>query len=717
MTWLDTGLLAGAVITAAALGWQFKRSSKKSNVNTPVKLPPQIANNNRPSDQLPILSAIDLLDQTKTQGLVERIRSNLGYSPDNFEQDVRPLLHNFAEFVQLLPASQSHHHAHPGGLLEHLLEVGTFALTKRQGYRLPLGAGVEDQLVQGPLWSYAILIGALLHDIGKPVSDVKVTLYGANPSQAIGQWSGLAGSMLHLHGSLKATHYSLDFPEQVDYKAHGKLSSSLLHALVPASGMAWLGTQPKLLDQLNKYLNDQSAADDPVTEIIKFADMTSVSENLKSGSRRRFANARITPLIEQLMDGLKQVVLGGHLAMNKPGAALYIDPDGQHLWIVAGLAADKVREVLESGSKSSIPKDNARLFDTWQEFGACLAPPPEFGKGAVWWVQLNKTDPPWTMVLTMLKFLIRDIYTGSVPDVFAGTIVPTSPNAERPKTQIQLAQEQSDALVAGSVVPDAQIDSSLAQPVVESAENTIGWPAEGNSSWPESLDQLKQPNVRNSVEEEPLKATTASVEENAAMLILSQPPVPVEQSNFLDELDAAVAKSPPTEAPKRAVQAMPTSMNMSSLAARKRGADALPRINADAFMAWLQTGLGDGSIIYNESEAFVHFVDAGLLLLSPKSIKNYLETNQYVGSVSDSKGTLQALQRELQKSGYLAFNKETKTHFHQYQVKQEEKDRKRSKQLTCYLIPNPSAYIRPVPAQNPLLEKVNLLVPISETSS
>ena len=120
MTWLDTGLLAGAVITAAALGWQFKRSSKKSNVNTPVRLPPEVANNNRPSDQLPILSAIDLLDQTKTQGLVERIRSNLGYSPDNFEQDVRPLLHNFAEFVQLLPASQSHHHAHPGGLLEHL---------------------------------------------------------------------------------------------------------------------------------------------------------------------------------------------------------------------------------------------------------------------------------------------------------------------------------------------------------------------------------------------------------------------------------------------------------------------------------------------------------------------------------------------------------------------------------------------------------------------
>ncbi len=706
MTWLDTGLLAGAVITAGALVWQSKRSKKKSKANIPVRTPHEISKDNRPSDQLPILSAIDLLDQTKTQGLVERIRSNLGYSPDNFEQDVRPLLHNFAEFVQLLPASQSHHHAHPGGLLEHLLEVGTFALTKRQGYRLPLGAGVEDQLVQGPLWSYAILIGAILHDIGKPVSDVKVTLYGANPSQAIGQWSGLAGSMLHLHGSLKATHYSLDFPEQVDYKAHGKLSSSLLHALVPASGMAWLGTQPKLLDQLNKYLNDQSAADDPVAEIIRFADMTSVSENLKSGSRRRFANARITPLIEQLMDGLKQVVMGGHLAMNKPGAALYIDPDGQHLWIVAGLAADKVREVLEAGSKSSIPKDNARLFDTWQEFGACLAPPPEFGKGAVWWVQLNKTDPPWTMVLTMLKFRISDIYTGSVPDVFAGTIVPTSPNAERPKTQIQLAQEQSDALVAGSAVTDTHIDSSLAQSVVESAENTISWTTEGT-----------QPYIRNSVEEEPLRATTASLEENTAMLILSQPPVPAEQSNFLDELDAAVAKSPPAQAPKHAVQAMPTSMNMSSLAARKRGADALPRVNADAFMAWLQTGLGDGSIIYNESEAFVHFVDAGLLLLSPKSIKNYLETNQYVGSVSDSKGTLQALQRELQKSGYLAFNKETKTHFHEYQVKQEEKDRKRSKKLTCYLIPNPSAYIRPVPATNPLLEKVNLLIQISESST
>ncbi|KAA8994651.1 relaxase, partial [Affinibrenneria salicis] len=50
----------------------------------------------------------------------------------------------FAELVQQFPASEYHHHSHPGGLLDHTLEVMAFAAKLRQRHLLPVGAAPED---------------------------------------------------------------------------------------------------------------------------------------------------------------------------------------------------------------------------------------------------------------------------------------------------------------------------------------------------------------------------------------------------------------------------------------------------------------------------------------------------------------------------------------------------------------------------------------------
>lgn len=141
------------------------------------------------------------------------------------------------------------------------------------------------------------------------------------------------------------------------------------------------------------------------------------------------------------------------------------------------------------------------------------------------------------------------------------------------------------------------------------------------------------------------------------------------------------------------------------------------RANTVAFISWLFTGLADGSIAYNKSDAFVHFVEEGMLLQSPKAIFAYLEKYECLRSVNSRKPLI-AMQRELQKSGNLVFNKDAKTYFHQYLVKQEEKDRKRSKKLTCYLIPNRRFNAEFMPPLNITLEKCApvLLFPSSKVA-
>ncbi|MBE1189225.1 TraI domain-containing protein, partial [Escherichia coli] len=43
-------------------------------------------------------------------------------SKQQFEEIYRRPLANYAELVQQLPASENHHHAHPGGMIDHGLE-------------------------------------------------------------------------------------------------------------------------------------------------------------------------------------------------------------------------------------------------------------------------------------------------------------------------------------------------------------------------------------------------------------------------------------------------------------------------------------------------------------------------------------------------------------------------------------------------------------------
>ncbi len=99
----------------------------------------------------------------------------------------------------------------------------------------------------------------------------------------------------------------------------------------------------------------------------------------------------------------------------------------------------------------------------------------------------------------------------------------------------------------------------------------------------------------------------------------------------------------------------------------------------------------------------MHFVPEGMILITPKAFKEYLSTNAFVGSLGESKDALRALQREMQKAGYIMFNKKENTHFFKYQTQSEGA---LGAPMTCYLIPNPQAYLQPVPSPNPLLVKV-----------
>ena len=93
-------------------------------------------------------AAASLLATPRRQKLLEHIWQRTSLSRKQFASLYRRPLERYAELVQVFPASESHHHAYLGGMLDHGLEIVAYSLKLRQAHLLPIGASPEDQTTQ-----------------------------------------------------------------------------------------------------------------------------------------------------------------------------------------------------------------------------------------------------------------------------------------------------------------------------------------------------------------------------------------------------------------------------------------------------------------------------------------------------------------------------------------------------------------------------------------
>ncbi len=77
-------------------------------------------------------SAASLLATPRRQKLLEHIWQRTSLSRRQFATLYLAPLQRYAELVQAFPASEAHHHAYPGGMLDHGLEIIAYALKLRQ---------------------------------------------------------------------------------------------------------------------------------------------------------------------------------------------------------------------------------------------------------------------------------------------------------------------------------------------------------------------------------------------------------------------------------------------------------------------------------------------------------------------------------------------------------------------------------------------------------
>lgn len=375
---------------------------------------------------LPV-SSESLLAADHRKRLLQRIWQYTALSQTQFDQLYLDPIHRYARYVQQLPASESHHHAYPGGMLDHGLELMACSLKLRQSHLLPSGAAPEDQAAQTDAWSAAIAYGALLHDIGKIAVDLQVEYQG--------------GGLWHpWHGPLNQP-YRFRYVAGRDYKLHAAAAGLLYTQILTPQLLDWLSSYPALWGQLLSLLADHYEHAGTLGELVLQADRVSTAQNIGANPTKAL-QAPIRSLQHHLLTGLRHLVKN-EFKLNQPGAAGWLTEG--HLWLVSKTVTDKLRAYLLSEAVDGIPSSNIAMFDELQSHGLVDATPE--GK-AVW--SATVSDEEWQHRFTFLRLQPSLIWSDEPrPECFGGTVevmtnhpLPTGEASESAPDQPQTAREE-----------------------------------------------------------------------------------------------------------------------------------------------------------------------------------------------------------------------------------------------------------------------------------
>ncbi len=669
----------GLVVAGALMLWVTRSKTDDSPVfMTPARIPggSHLAG-------LPVQSGEALLGSLQLQPYLDGIRDRMGFHQTMFAKDCEPLILRAAEWVQLLPASESHHHSQPGGLLTHMMETTTHALRFRQGYLLPVGAPPEEIPARKHRWTYAVFLGALLHDIGRPIADINVIAYRSG--KPCGKWHPLAGSMLEQG----ITEYAINFEVKRDYDLHRKLPIVLFQRLVPPHVLAWLAEDAELMAELSDYLSGESSNRGALLEIATKADSESVKNNLMHGPRTRFAAAKTVPLIERLMQALRLMLEEGHLSLNRAGSHGWVY-DGKILFVSKRLA-DEVRQFLvarESGEGVPGKDKNDRLFDTWQEYGALV---PTEDNRAVWNVRVS-LDDGWTQALTVLSFPLDKLFQhpGQYPETVRGTVAPLQPGATVGSGQVDSPS-----------VPGLDESDTRDATDADSTEENLNLDLEPSQ---ESQPSAGDPQKSIAEKREPSFALPSLNTRSAKSLAVRQTETAhgrkVDDA-YLSDDDAAR----PRQRIKDATVLKPVSPAGQSQSLLQASAKKPPSGAALRFMRWIQEGLADGTMAYNRSDAMIHFVEDGMMLVSPLIFRRFAELfgEDGEGTPSDKPamklGT--GIQRQVTNAGWHLVSGDKKSNIQRYTVIGA--DGQGRKLISGVVIVDPARFVNPLPAYNPCI--------------
>jgi integrating conjugative element relaxase (TIGR03760 family) len=523
----------------------------------------------------------ELLATPRRQAMLKQLWDTTSLTRPVFDAYLLAPIERYAELVQLLPASESHHHAYPGGMLDHALEMACYGLRLRQRHLLPPGAKPEDQSSAGELWSAAIIYGALMHDAAKVLVDLEIHLEDGREWRL---W----------HGTIPGP-YRMRYRTTRDYHLHSAVNPLLAQQVLGARVLDWLMSQPRLFALLMYTISGHTERGGIIAELVHQADRASVARALGGDPVQALA-APSESLQRKLAEGLRYLVRE-QFKLNQKGGVGWLTDDA--LWLVSPRAVNELKAHLYAQGIKSIPADLNRLYGELQAHGLI----EEVSEGKAVW-QCEIVDGDWQQTFSMIKVSPTLIWSvEGRPPAFSGTLTVQGAGAADDQEA-----EQPDLPQA---LPSAEGKPSFAEATDTSPEAKAPSPAQAE---PPSASLPETPPMPDAPRSEP---ETALDDEILAL-------VPATEAQ--DSSSSCASESQPAETKISAI----ADRNCLPVSAKKENAQLKATQQSDnaadlgeRFWQWLTTGLANHSLVINDTKAPVHTVNGTWFLVSPGIFKRF----------------------------------------------------------------------------------------------
>ncbi len=395
----------------------------------------------------------DRLLETQWELIGQIVESGLA-SDDIFEQYYLAPLRSLASYVHLLPASESHHHRGAGGLFRHAIEVALWSLQLGDRVLLPGDQAPRRRREIEPRWHVAVFLSALCHDIGKPITDLKVTSQDGEKS-----WNPFAEDLYSWASVNAVDHYFLHWRPNRG-RDHTSVSILLAERIIGRNTMGWIyGGDPELVLWMTESIACQPSQTNMIHNLVVRSDQVSVARDMETlGSV--FAGYDIgVPVERMLLDIMRRLVRESTWTVNVPGSRLWF-MEG-HLYLVWPIAGEEMAAVINREKLPGLPRTPNSILDMLTERKLAEIKGDGSGEGRYWQIApAPLTEKIPHIRLTAIRISKPTTVLDQLPEPVAGRLVDDQPTAFTHKDQ-----NPSEAL---NVVPN-QVSTNPVAPVTIAA--------------------------------------------------------------------------------------------------------------------------------------------------------------------------------------------------------------------------------------------------------
>lgn len=304
----------------------------------------------------PVISVDDLVNSQKE--LIATIKKSIRFTTeDQWHELFLDAIRKYAAFVHLLPASENNHHCGVGGLFRHGLEVALGTINRGYHYSQDINNPPSLNRKLEERWSYACFIAGLLHDFGKPVTDMLVN----SPDGRL-RWSPTSGSLHKWATDNNLERYFVHHRKDRQDK-HKAASAAFAYHVMSDQAKAYLEVvSVDLLQEVNDaiYGTENNA---PLVGYVKKSDSMSCEDDKKRNPFGEVAGrafqGKASPALT-VLSTIRTMISEGKLTPNKMGG---------HLWVLNGavylewpVAWNKVYNELYSPSVG-VPRDPQTILE------------------------------------------------------------------------------------------------------------------------------------------------------------------------------------------------------------------------------------------------------------------------------------------------------------------------------------------------------------------